>query len=276
MRFVFLSLVLAQVSFAQSSSSPSNNDARAKKVIADAVDALGGDKFLSMEDRIESGRAYSFYRDQLSGLSIAKIYTRYLTVAKGKTGSELGLREKQAFGKGEDSSVLFREDGAWDITFRGARMLDEDRVNRYHDSTLRNIFYILRIRLNEPGLVFDSRGSDVIDNQPVDIVDITDSENRLVTVYFHQSTKLPVRQSFIWRDPKTKERNEEITLFNKYRDAGGGIQWPHQIQRQRNGEKIYEIYSDSVTVNQNLSDSAFAEPTVMAPTTRATTPTRKK
>jgi hypothetical protein len=269
MKFVALALVLVQAASAQ------GGDARAKKIIADAVDALGGDRFLSMEDRIEAGRAYSFYRDRLSGLSIAKIYTRYLTVAKGKTGSEIGVREKQAFGKGEDSSVLFREDGAWDITFRGARLLEEDRVNRYHDTTMRNIFYILRIRLNEAGLVFESRGSDVIDNQPVDIVDITDSENRLVTVYFHQSTKLPVRQSFIWRDPKTKDRNEEITLFNKYRDAGGGIQWPHQIQRVRNGEKIYEIFSDSVTVNQNLSDSAFAEPTVMAPS-RAPTSVRKK
>jgi hypothetical protein len=269
MRFVVLALVLAEACSAQS------GDARAKKVIADAVEALGGDRYLAMEDRVESGRAYSFYRDQLSGLSIARIYTRYLAVATGKTGSEIGVREKQAFGKGEDSAVLFREEGAWEITYRGARVLDEDRVARYHDTTLHNVLYILRVRLNEPGLVADSRGSDVIDNQPVDIVDISDSENRTVTVYFHKSTKLPVRQSFIWRDPKTHERNEEITLFNKYRDAGGGVQWPHQIERQRNGSKIYEIYSDSVTVNQNLSDSVFAEPTVMAPT-RSATPVRKK
>ena len=30
-----------------------------------------------MQDRVESGRAYSFYRDQISGLSIATIYTQY-------------------------------------------------------------------------------------------------------------------------------------------------------------------------------------------------------
>ena len=39
---------------------------------------MGGDKFLEMKDRVETGRAYSFYRDRLTGLSIAKIYTRYL------------------------------------------------------------------------------------------------------------------------------------------------------------------------------------------------------
>lgn len=263
---------LASVCFGQAGSS----DARGKKIIDDAVQALGGEKFLTMEDRIESGRAYSFYREQLSGLSIAKIYTRYITVAEGKTGSELGVREKQAFGKGEDSSVLFREDGAWEITFRGARVLEADRLARYKDTTLRNIFYILRQRLHEPGLIFESRGADVVQNVPVEIVDITDSEDRVVTVYFHQSTKLPVRQQWTWRDPQTRERNDEVTTFNRYRDTGSGIQWPYQIQRERNGEKVYEIFSDSVTVNQNLSDSLFAEPTVMAAPAKANTPTRKK
>jgi hypothetical protein len=53
---------------------------KGRKVVDDAIAALGGNKFLEMQDRVESGRAYSFYRDNLSGLSIAKIYTRYITV----------------------------------------------------------------------------------------------------------------------------------------------------------------------------------------------------
>jgi len=275
MKFWALSLVSLAICFGQGAAGP--GDARAKRVIDDAVQALGGQKFLTMEDRIESGRAYSFYREQLSGLSIAKIYTRYLTVADGKSGEELGVRERQNFGKAEDSGVLFREDGgAWEITFRGARALETDRIARYKDTTLRNIFYIFRQRLKEPGLIFESRGADVIQNVPVEIVDITDSENRLVTVYFHQSTKLPVRQKWSWRDPQTRERNDEVTTFNRYRDSGGGVQWPYQIERQRNGEKVYEIFSETVTVNQNLSDSMFASPSVMVAPPKANTPSRKK
>jgi hypothetical protein len=235
-----------------------SGEARAKRVIDEALAALGGAKFLAMEDRIESGRAYSFYREQLTGLSVATIYTRYLTVAPGRTGQDLGLRERQAFGKNEDSFVLFREDGAWDVTYRGAKPLEKDRVDRYRDSTLHNIFYILRQRLSEPGMLFESRGLEVVENLPVEVVDITDSENRTVTVYFHQSTKLPVRQSWVWRDPQTKERNEEITRFSRYRDVGGGVQWPHQILRERNGEKIYEMFSESVVINRDLTDNLFS------------------
>ncbi|MBV8842899.1 MAG: hypothetical protein JO307_08820 [Bryobacterales bacterium] len=237
-----------------------DSSAKAKKIIDDAVTALGGDKFLNMEDRIESGRAYSFYRENLSGLSIATIYTRYLTVADGKTGEELGVRERQAFGKNEDSGyVLFREDGGWEVTFRGAREVAKDRLDRYRDTTFRNIFYILRIRLREPGLSFDYKGFDVVENQPVEIVNIVDSQNREVTVYFHQTTKLPVRQVFYWRDPQTKDRNEEVTRFARYQETSG-IQWPHQITRERNGERIYQIFSESVSINRDLTDSVFAVP----------------
>jgi hypothetical protein len=241
---------------------------RGKAVIDDAIKALGGEKFLNMQDRIESGRAYSFYREELSGLSIAKIYTRYLTVAPGKTGEELGVRERQAFGKNEESAVLLLETGGFEVSFRGSKAMQQERFDRYKDSTLRNIFYILRHRLREPGMIFESRGADVVDNVPVEIVEITDSQNRVVRVNFHQSTKLPVRQSYSRLDPKTRERNDEVSLFNRYRDTGGGVQWPHQILRERNGEKIYEIFSETVKIDTGLTDAVFNVP--------APAPERKK
>jgi hypothetical protein len=232
------------------------SDQRAHKVIDDAIAALGGDKFLNMEDRVESGRAYSFYNDRLSGLSIAKIYTRYVTVAEGRTGQDLGVRERQAFGKNEDSATVFREDRAAEVNWRGAKELPADRFERYRDTTLRGIFYILRVRLHEPGLLFESRGMDVVDHLPVEVIDITDSENRVVTVYFHQSTKLPMKQKFTWRDPKTHEPSEEVTTYARYRDTSG-IQWPQEISRERNGDKIYQIFAETVAFNQNLTDDLF-------------------
>jgi hypothetical protein len=224
-----------------------------------------------MQDRIEKGRAYSFFHDEISGLSVAKIYTRYIYVAPDRTGIDLGIQERQAFGKNEDYYVLFRQEGAWEVTFRGPKAQEKDRIQRYHDTTLNNVLYIFRQRLHEPGIIFESQGSDVIENQPVNVVDITDSQNRVVRVYFHQTTKLPVQQSWVWRDPETKEREEEVTRFSRYRMTDG-IQWPQQIHRDRNGEKVYEIFSDSVTVNQELPDNLFAVP---GPDTRPDPPRKK-
>jgi hypothetical protein len=232
-------------------------DEHAQKIVDDAVAALGGRKFLDMEDRVESGRAYSFYRDKLSGLSIAKIYTRYVTVNPLQSGDELGVRERQAFGKNEDSAVVFRQEGAANINWRGAKEMPAEDFARYRDTTLHNILYILRVRLREPGLTFEFQGADVVDRVPVNIVDIADARNRKVRVYFHQTTKLPVKQSFSRLDPVTKDRYEEVTRFDRYRE-NNGIDWPQQITRERNGEKIYQIFAESVAFNQGLTDDLFS------------------
>jgi hypothetical protein len=248
-RLFCLGLVLGSLTGARSAET---REERGKRVVNEALDALGGQAFLNMEDRVEFGRAYSFYREQISGLSVARIYTRYLAPVPGK----IALRERQAFGKDQSSAVLFTDSGAFEITFRGARPLEDLRYQNYLDSTLRNIFYILRQRLHEPGIQLYSQGADVFENLPVEIVDITDADDRTVTVYFSQSTKLPVRQIFKRRNPEYKDFDQEVSLFAKYRDVGG-VKWPFDIRRDRNGEKIYEMYSDSVEINKNLKDDLF-------------------
>ena len=106
----------------------------------------------------------------------------------------MSLRERENFGKDESYGVLFNENGAWEITYRGARPLDQKRIDTFRDGTLRSVFYILRQRLNEPGMDFFSRGADLYENRPVEIVDITDAEGLTTTVYFSSLDKLPVRQ----------------------------------------------------------------------------------
>ncbi len=253
---VFLLIALSGLAaFAQTSQE------RGKRAIDETVAALGGDRFLSMQDRVETGRAYSFYREELSGLSLATIYTRYLKPPEPPEPGKTWVRERQSFGKNERSgAVLFGGGEGYQITFRGARPVPEETLARYQDSTLHNIFYILRQRLGEPGLIVEYQSSDIVDNVPVDIVNITDADNRTVTVYLNRNTHLPVRQVYIWRNPKTRDRNEEVTIYSKYRDIGGGVQWPFDIQRLRNDAKIFEMYADSVEVNKGLTDDLFTLP----------------
>jgi hypothetical protein len=233
---------------------------RGERVVKEALAALGGDAFLRMQDRVESGRAYQFFRGELAGLSIAKIYTRYITPPAVPEPGKVYLREREAFGKDETDAYLFREDGAWEVTFRGAQPLADERVGNFRDSTRRNIFYILHNRLKEPGLSFYSQGADRWENRPIEIVEITDAADNMVTVYFDVFSKLPVRQTFKRRNPEFKDFDVETSLFGKYRDVGGGVKWPLDIRRDRNGEKIFEMYSESVEINKNLTDNLFILP----------------
>ena len=231
---------------------------RGKRVIAECISALGGERFGQVQHREETGRAYSFYREQLSGRSIATIYTEYESGVTD-TAHQLAVRERQNFGKKQDYGVLFTEAAAYDITFRGTRELEAERFARYKDTTLNDIFYILRIRLNESGLTLESRGADVIDNRAVEIVEIADADNRVVTVYFDQLTKVPVRQVLKRRDPKTRLNDEEVTLFTKYRTVEG-IQWPFAVERMRNGDRTYEMFCESVHFDKPLPERLFVKP----------------
>jgi hypothetical protein len=234
---------------------------RGKRVVDEAIAALGGDAFLHVQDRMESGRAYSFYNNRLSGLSIATIYTRYLNNPKPVTG-QLEVVERESFGKDENSGfVLFTEKSeGWDVTFRGARPIDDERLANYQDNTLHNIFYMLRKRMGEPGFSFYSKGSDLYENRPVNIVDITGGDDVTVTVYFDQFTKLPTRQIHKRRNTEYHDFDTLVSAFAKYRDVGGGVRWPYDIRRERNGDKIYEMFSDSVEVNKGLKDELFHLP----------------
>ncbi len=243
-------LVLSTSLFAQA-----RNAARGEQVVKEAVAALGGEKFLTMRDRVEQGRAYSFYRERLSGLSKTKVYTRYLTRPEPPQAGFFGVRVRQTLGKNDDTAVVFLEDGkGWDITYRGARPIPEAETDRFRESQLRNVFYLLRMRLGEPGLIVEWTGSEVVDNAPAEVVEFTDSENRIATIWFHQSTKLPLRQRAYRR--QGGDRDEDVTYFSKYRDVGG-VMWPYTWLRTRNGEKIFEMFSDSVEINVGLDDTYF-------------------
>ena len=52
----------------------------------------------------------------------------------------------------------------------------------------------------------------------------------------------------------------EISEFSKFRDIGGGVKWPFAIRRERDKEKLFELYSEHVVANQSLADSLFILP----------------
>lgn len=233
---------------------------KGKRVVDEALSALGGQAFLNMRNRVESGLIYGFYREQLTATSADTLYTTYLKRPASPDPDFLGMRVRDARGKKQDDVILFTGGTGYEITFRGARPLADALIGQFRIATLRNIFYILRQRLGEPGLLFDSRGADFFENRPVEIVDITDANNDTVTVYFDKMTKLPTRQNYYRRDPINRDRIEEVSIFNKYRDVGGGVMWPFNIRRERNGEKIFEMFSETVEINQDLKDSMFVLP----------------
>jgi len=229
---------------------------RGKRLVDKTIEALGGDSFRNMRTRTETGRAYSFYHEKLSGLSIARLYTKYIE-PDGK--SPIYELQRQVFGKKQEDAVLFTTNDAYDVTYRGAKPLTEQQVQQFRDTTLHDVFYILRERIAEPGFEVEGSGADFVENQPAEMIDFFDSENRNVRVWVNSDTFLPVKQRFTRWDPIVSDRREEVTLYSKYR-AVGNVMWPYVIERERDTEKIFVLYSDHVSVGEALPDSMFELP----------------
>jgi hypothetical protein len=223
---------------------------KGKETLDLVVNALGGGNFLAMQNRVETGRAVSLYRDQISGLSQSKLYTEYVRD---------GVRERQYFGEKRDSSTLLKDGKGWDINFKGARALDAEALERYQLATRHNFFYILRQRLREPGMTFELSGHEVVENQSAEVLDVYDADNENVTVWVNAYTHLPIRQRWYKREKGTGYRYEEVTHFSKYREFNG-IQWPMDLQRERDGAKVSQIYNEEVKFNQAIKGDVFELP----------------
>ena len=254
-RSAVASALAALAALCLAAQAPSDN--RARDIVSQDTKALGGDNFLHLENRVVKGRIYSFFHEQLSGLDVATIYTQYLAQAPAKG---VAIRERELLGKKQDYSYLFLPDQGWDVTFRGARPVDDENWERYLRSTRNDIFYILRERQNEPGITYDYGGTETYLSSQVDVVDITDAQDQTVRVYFDHNTLLPIHQQFSWLDPETRQHNDETADFDKYRDCGGGVTLPYSIQRDRNGYKAYQMFASKIDVNQPLPPNIFDLP----------------
>lgn len=229
---------------------------KARQLLDKALEALGGEAFLNIKTIKQTGRAYSFYRQNLSGLAVITIYNKYEPMRETGDPEWLPVSRREVYTEKGDYYVLFQNGKGWEVTYLGARPLPEDRLQRYRVSARRNIFYILRYRLDEPGMYFYHTGTEIIDNVPTHAVDIIDAEGEAVTVYLRMSDNLPVRQVYIRRDPKTRIPYEEKSIFSKYREVGD-VTLPWNVQHQRDGEKIFELFGRTAEVNGKVKPGTF-------------------
>ena len=80
----------------------------------------------------------------------------------------------------------------------------------------------------------------------------------MVTVYFHRTTHLPMRQIFIRRDPETKERMEEMTIFNSSGTRRGDVAVEYCAVSQRR-QDLRDVLGER-EFNPKLDPNLFLAP----------------
>ena len=229
---------------------------KARQLLDQCLEAVGGEAFLKIRTLKQTGRAYSFYRKDLRGHAVITIFNEYGPPEEKEDPEWLPVSRREIYTQKGDYYTLFRNGKGWEITYLGARPLPEDTLQRYRISTRRNIFHILRYRLDEPGMYFYYSGTEIVSNVPTHAVEITDSGNEKVTVYLRITDNLPIQQVYLRRDPKTRIPYEEKSIYSKYRKVGA-VTIPWNVEHIRDEERIFGMFGRTAEINGKVPGDTF-------------------
>lgn len=248
MKSFLVLLILAAVSLAQAPASapPQDEGARKAKALLDQmVQALGGQKWLTYETFTQEGRTYGFYHGEPNSSGV--LFWRFWKFPD---------KDRVELTKQRDVVYLNVGDEGYEITYKGTAPMEQeqlqDTLRREHHS----LEIVMRQWLNAPGSALFYDGPAVAEQKPTQSVTIMNAQNDAVTIFIDSNTLVPVKKSFTWRDPQYKDKVVEDEIYDNYRDEGG-ILAPHTILRRRNGEITSQRFLSSVKFNVPMPDRLF-------------------
>lgn len=239
----------------QASSSPSialdkeavQNSNKAKSIIEQGIEALGGPTYLNIRDREQQGRTYGFHHGTPTGGGA--VFWGF---------SEFPDKERVEFTKERDIAQVFVGDKGWEITYKGPHPVEPKDLDDYLRRRKFSLDRILRTWVNDPAVVMLFEGNAIAASHSALQVTLVNAQNESVTLYFDTDSHLPIKKSFEWRDPVDKQKNLEEEVYENYRQVSG-IMAPFNVTRYFNGDMSNQRFLNSVTIDQGL-DAAMFDP----------------
>jgi len=221
------------------------NGKKAKALVEQAIQALGGQAYLTIRDREQQGRGYSFHHGRPSG-----------TGAVFWSFSQFPDKERVEVTKQRDIAELYVGNKGYEITYKGAHPIEQKDLDDYLRRRRFSLDTVLRTWINDPAVAFLYEGNAIAAQHPSLRVTLINAQNEAVTLYFDTDTHLPVKKTFEWRDPVDRQKNLEEEIYENYR-AVQGIMAPYNVTRYFNGDMAGERFFNSITINQGLDQTMF-------------------
>ncbi len=224
---------------------PAESAAKAKELLHQAIQALGGDAYLNVKDVTCTLRVSNFgHSGELNGFGKE---TDYAIPPNKERDENLPKRNIISVNDG---------DKGWSLDRGGVSQASITDVATFQENVKKDIDNILRHRIHEPGMIFRYGGIDIVDYYEADWVELVDSDNRTFRIAIAKETHLPIRMVIDTRDANTRMRSQEVDYYSNYHPIQG-IQTPFQITRDRNGIKMYQVFFDKCEYNTGLSPDLF-------------------
>jgi hypothetical protein len=264
MKYALIAILLTALAFGQDTtpSNPDNstpapaasqpvptdqaNAQKARQILNQAIEALGGQAYLTFTDEKQEGRAYKFHHGEPNSMGL--VFWRF---------TKFPDKDRVEFTKKRDVVQIFNGDKGFEITYKGVRPLEQkDELAPYLRRHHYALDIVLRQWLNQPGVALFYEGQTVAAQKETDQVTLMNNKNEAVTLYIDINTHLPVKESFSWRDPADKQRNVEDEIFDNYRSIQK-IMTPFDTTRMYNGEMSAQTFLTGASYNEDISDTLF-------------------
>lgn len=225
---------------------PGDADTRkARAIIEQGIQALGGDAWLSIRDREQQGRGYTLHHGQSTSGGV--VFWSF---------SQFPDKERVELTKERDVAELYIGNKGYEITYKGVRAIEEKDLTDYLRRRRFSTETVLRTWVNDPSVIVLFEGNAIAAQHPAYKVTLVNAKDESVTLYFDTDSHLPVKKSFEWRDPVDRQKNLEEEIYENYRLVSG-VMTPYNTTRYFNGDMAGQRFLSNVTINQGLDQTMF-------------------
>jgi hypothetical protein len=225
---------------------PEQRVAKAREILSQLTDALGGPAYLEVRERECDGRRAQFgHAGELMGFIDFKDYWRY--------------PDKHRADYSKKGNIIDAFDGnqGWTMDRSGVSEEPAQAVSDFAATVKYNVDNVLRSGLKDQSLNLNYAGQGIVDMRPVDWVEISDDQ-RTLRLGIERSSHLLLHSVMISVDENTQERTQETTIYTNYQRKGG-VMIALQISRERNGQRYYQAFYDTCTFDPHLPEDMFTK-----------------
>ena len=225
---------------------PEQRVAKAREILNQLTDVLGGPAYLEVRERECDGRRAQFgHASELMGFIDFKDYWRY--------------PDKHRIDYSKKGNIIDAFDGnqGWTMDRAGVSEEPAQAVSDFAAAVKYNVDNVLRFGLKDKNLNLNYAGQGIVDMRPVDWVEISDDQ-RTLRLGIDRSSHLLLQSVMNSVDENTQERMQETTIYTNYQRIGG-VMVALQISRERNGERNYQAFYDTCTFDPHLPADMFTK-----------------
>jgi hypothetical protein len=238
-------VLIASAAFAQTPQGPDANSRKARAELDAMLTALGGQRWLSLQNTYTYGRISGFYQGKPTG-EIENYYS-------WRTPSG---QERVEFGKKHDDVNIFTGNDCWEATYQGKRPLPQDICTDFLRRRDHSIEVALRVWMNDPKTMLVDDGQTLSERHLTDQVTLINDQNDSITIQMDAETHLPRSRTFQWRDPIYHDKDTDREEYDNYHPIDG-FQTPFSITRFHNGDETSQRYIYKAGYNVPLPPDAF-------------------